>query len=171
MDSFSTMLLILRAIAQTTCTVSLEHAIHAGNVEHVWLALELGATVDDAVFMCACELGCTEIVRMLLEPERGVDPAARNNHALRYASTNGQTAIVRLLLELSPERGVNPAAHYNESLTIASYRGHTEIVRLLLDLPLEIGVNPDANNNEALRIASERGYTEIVRLLLELPLE
>jgi hypothetical protein len=104
---------ILRAIAQTTCPISLENAIRAGNVEHVWLALELG--VDDALCMGACE--DTEIVRMLLEPERGVDPAARDNYALTLAAcVSGHTDIVRLLLELPLDRGVDPAARNNYAL-------------------------------------------------------
>jgi len=61
----------------------------------------------------------TEIVRMLLDLERGVDPAVHNNVALRSAALIGQTEIVRLLLNLPLERGVNPAAWNNSALRFA----------------------------------------------------
>jgi ankyrin repeat protein len=158
--------MFLRAIAQTTCIVSLKHAIRAGNVEHVWLALESGEIIDDTLFKYACQQGSTEIVRLLFEPERGVDPSTADNHALIIASIHGHTEIVRLLLDLPLERGVDPSARDNMALRCASENGRTKIVRLLLDLPLERGVNPATNDNYALRKAGYYGHTEIVRLLL-----
>jgi len=76
----------LRAIAQTSCIISLESAIETGDVGRVWMAFESGETVDGNYFKFACERGHTDIVRLLLELplDRGVDPAARGNEALRY---------------------------------------------------------------------------------------
>jgi ankyrin repeat protein len=45
----------------------------------------------------ACRNGHTEIVRLLLAPERGVNPAADGNAALSLAIRGGHTEIVRLL--------------------------------------------------------------------------
>jgi len=125
--------------------------------------IEDGLIVSDGMFIRACEIGHTEIVHLLLNLERGVNPAARDNEALRFASERGHTEIVRLLLDL--ERGV--AARNNDALCYAISYGHTEIVRMLLNLPLERG----ARDNGALRNACATGQTEIVRLLLDLPLE
>jgi len=153
---------ILRAIARITEVLPLEEAA-SGDVDAVWLAVESGETVIDDSFIQACELGHAEIVRLFLDLplERGVNPAASKNAALRCACENGHTEIVRLLLELPPERGVDPSARDNEALIYACCSGHTEIVRMLLDLPLERGVT--ANDNVALRCASRNGCTEVVR--------
>jgi len=42
------------------------------------------AAIDNAALRCACEIGHTEIVRLLLDLplDRGVDPAANDNAAL-----------------------------------------------------------------------------------------
>jgi len=181
---------ILRAIANTQTIPTLETA----DASLVWLLIETGTDVN-AAFQVACNHGhtdvvCmllkldvdpatydnyvlrranghTEIVRLLLElpVERGVNPAALSNYALRMACVYGNTEIVRLLLDLPLDRGVNPAADNNLALLNACRRCHTEIVRLLLDLPLERGVNPAARNNGALRTASANGHTEIVGIL------
>jgi len=123
---------ILRTIARTTATISLKDAIYCANVGLVMLLL-LEQTVDDDDFVFACTHGHTKIVRLLLELERGVDPAAIHNLALCNASFNGHAVIVRLLLDLPSERGVNPAARDNTAvhLAVAIERGHTEIVYLL----------------------------------------
>jgi len=105
-----------------------------------------------------------------LDPSRGVDPSARDNDALRYASLNGHTEIVRMLLELDPSRGVDPSANNNQAIRYASNRGHTEIVRMLLEVDAFRGVDPSANDSYALRIASGNGHTKIVGMLLELDL-
>jgi len=192
---------ILRAIAKTTMPISLESIIAFGDIGFVCLALETGEIVDEYVFIDACTRGHTEIVRLLLDLpwERGVDPSARDNKSLRFASRHGHTEIVRMLLNLPLDRGVNPEAYENEALRVACYRGqtdlvpllleleicvdpaasdnwgfhsgHTEIVRMLLDLPLTRGVNPAAENNEALQFTCSMGHTQIVRILLELPTE
>jgi ankyrin repeat protein len=157
---------LLRAIARTPVS-SLETAIDAGDVARVWFALESGAIMNSDMFLRA--FGKTEIVRIGLE--RGVDPAADDNLALRFASKNGYTEIVRLLIELPLDRGVDPAIYNNLSIRMASHNGHTEVVRILLDLPAERGVNPTVNNNVVIRDACVNGHTEIVRLLLDVLLE
>ena len=140
---------LLRLIAYTPLPVSLETAVQCGDVDLVRL---ISGSDDVNITHCVCAIkhGHTEIVRLLLEPERGVDPSANANEALRSAITIGHTEIVRLLLDLPLDRGVNPAAENNSALRSAITIGHTEIVRLILELPLERGVDPAADNNAAL---------------------
>jgi len=167
-------LVLLRRIAATRMSNTLQRAVEHGDAAMVALKAEAGDDVSDTnAFRTACALGRIGIVRLLLELplEKGVEPAANDNFALLHASTRAHTEIVRLLLDLPLNRGVDPAVGDNSALRSACYQGHTEIVRLLLDLPPERGVNPAADNNAALRTACYQGHTEIVRLLLELPLD
>ena len=101
--------------------------------------------------------------------------------ALIYASTNGYTEIVRMLLKI-PHIDVNCVNQFgNTALIYASIRGYTEIVRMLLKIP-EIDVNHvNQHGNTALILASRYGHTEIgilsppgacaliVKMLLEIP--
>lgn len=57
------------------------------------------------LFYFACKNGHAEVVRLLLADGR-VDPAARDNSAIRHASKNGHSEVVRLLLQ---DSRVNPA--------------------------------------------------------------
>ena len=87
------------------------------------------------------------------------------NTMLIWASRNGYTEIVKLLL--SHEKiDVNIQGEYNyTALTIASWEGYTEIVKLLLKNE-NINVNlQDMFKNTALIWASRKGHTDIVDLL------
>ncbi len=129
---------------------------------------ETGAVACDAsALAAAARAGSGSVVRYLVG-ERGVDPAALDNFAIRWAALNGHTDVVKLLLDLPLERGVDPAADDNFAFRWAAENGHTAIVQLLLDLPLERGVDPAARNNSALCYAAENGQTDVVQLLLDL---
>ncbi|RKP15756.1 hypothetical protein ROZALSC1DRAFT_26088, partial [Rozella allomycis CSF55] len=58
------------------------------------------------------------------------DPSADNNYAIRLASKNGHTEIVKQLLT-NPT--VDPSAENNYAICRASKKGHADIVKLLLD--------------------------------------
>ena len=58
-----------------------------------------------------------------------VDPSEDGNYAIRMASINGHTEVVRLLLQ---DRRVDPSDDNNKSIKWASRNGHTDIVKLLL---------------------------------------
>ncbi len=93
--------------------------------------------------------------------EFGIDPSVEDNKAIRWASFQGNTEIVKMLLE---DPRVDPSAENNWAIQSASIHGHTEVVRLLLEDPR---VDPSANNNQAIIIASLKEYKDIVKLLLE----
>jgi ankyrin repeat protein len=96
-------------------------------------------------------------VKWLLD--QGIDPAADDNYAIKLASSNGHTEIVRLLLD---DPRVDPAASANYAIKLASANGYTEVVKLLLDDPR---VDPSANDNYAIHAASLMGHTYVVKLL------
>src|SRR3990170_4759411 len=74
----------------------------------------------------------------------GVDPAARNNQAIIWASTHGHLDVVQFLVPLP---GVNPAAQNNKAIIWAAKNGHLNVVQYLVTLP---GVDPTAQNNQAI---------------------
>ena len=93
----------------------------------------------------------------------GVDPSDNDNYAIREASRNGHTEVVKLLLA---DPKVDPSASNNDAIRWASQNGHTEVVKLLLT---DHRVDPATWNNEPIRYASQNGHAEVVKLLLADP--
>ena len=98
-----------------------------------------------------------ELKRLL---DKGVDPSAYNNTAIRSASENGHLEIVKLLLT---DKRVDPSDGSNYAIIYASLHGHLEVVKLLLT---DKRVDPSDANNIAIIYASQYGHLEIVKLLL-----
>ena len=69
--------------------------------------------------------------KALLKDPR-VDHSDNDNEAIKSASKNRHTEIVRLLLK---DPRVDPSADDNNAIQFASEDGHTEILRLLLEHP------------------------------------
>ena len=87
--------------------------------------------------------------------------------ALMWASVEGHTEVVRLLLD----RGamIDEMDHYEEGWTAlmkASWEGNTEMVQLLLDKAASLE-KKDFDGMNALMLASKEGHTELVQLLLD----
>ena len=78
-------------------------------------------------FVDACELGHTEIVRLLLA--RGIDPTSRNHEGFFVACKLGHVEIVRLLIEVNQEVDQEDD---RKSIVEASSRGHCQVVQILL---------------------------------------
>ncbi len=155
------------------------------NIEITKAVMELLIANDkdfsiDNIFIIASKHNEVNIVRLLLEDpfsDRNVwvDPAAKNNKAIRRASLYDNIEIIRLLLEdprgetkvsRSTLYAVDPSGDQSggdHPISSASMNGHTEIVRLLLAHPK---VDPTVENNDPINSASKYGYIEIVRLLL-----
>ena len=74
--------------------------------------LDDGVDVDggDSTTQLAVDNGHVDVVRYLCElpGDRGVNPGADDNYAIRWAAANGHVDVVRLLCELPGDRGVNP---------------------------------------------------------------
>ena len=98
--------------------------------------------------------GILENIKFLLS--NGTDIHARDDLALRLASSSGHTAVVKLLIK----SGANIHAESDYALRWASSGGHTEIVKLLI----EAGADIHACDDDALTLASHCGHLEIVKL-------
>lgn len=88
--------------------------------------------------------------------------SGNNNYAIRAASTNGHSEIVKLLLK---EHFVDPSDLCNEALVAACQKGHYDVVKALLDDPGG-RVDPTLSNLRALRTAIYYKHKNIVTLLM-----
>jgi len=79
-------------------------------------------------FFEACKIGDLDKVKSLLFNEK-VNPADRDNLAIRWASENGHYNIVKLLLE---DKRINPADDNNLVILWASKNRHFNVIKLLL---------------------------------------
>ena len=99
------------------------------------------------------------IIKELLK--NGADPTRHNNAPIIYASTNGHSDVVEVLLQ---DGRADPTAGENCCIRNASYYGHTKVIELLLQ---DGRADPTAQNNFALRRACIYGRTDVVALLLQ----
>jgi ankyrin repeat protein len=127
-------------------------------VRNHFLTNEFGKATKADLMKAVRRTDNRELVKQILKS--GVDPAADNNYAIRWAAEKGRTVIVRLLLS---DPRVNPGVEDNYAIAQAAERGHTEIVRLFLGDPR---VDPAADDNYAIRWAAIHGQDEVVELLL-----
>ncbi|KAI9344387.1 ankyrin repeat-containing domain protein [Obelidium mucronatum] len=81
-----------------------------------------------------------------------VDPSDSANDAIRCASQQGHTEIVKLLLT---DPRVDPSALNNEAIRLASRYGRYETVELLLSLDSKYKIDPAAANQQSIRHACE----------------
>lgn len=89
-----------------------------------------------------------------------VNPTTDADGAIRYASENGHTEVVRLLLQ---DDRVDPSAYMDYAITCSAENGHVEVVGLLLQ---DSRVDPSAFDNYAIRRAALNGHSDVVNLLL-----
>lgn len=93
----------------------------------------------------------------------GVD----NITPLSLAASDGDTEIVRLLLEKGANVNFRHPLGGGTPLTDAAMPGHTEIVRLLLEKGADINAKDEYMGYTALMNAAFAGRTETMRLLVE----
>ena len=94
-----------------------------------------------------------------LSVKAGADVHAKDDYALRWASSRGHAAVVECLLKT----GAHVHANYDIALRLASANGHAAVVECLL----KAGADVHANDDEALRWSSYYGNAAVVELLLK----
>ena len=100
---------------------------------------------------------------------------AKGFSALYFASKNGSTRIIRLLLDypsIEVNGGGRPNGLGKNPLYEAAENNRTRVVEVLLKDPrtdVNSGVYSSEEGDTALGIAAYRGYTEVVKLLLRCP--
>ena len=100
-----------------------------------------------------------EIVDELIN--RGYDPSADYNSAIRYASSNGHLPVVDRLLQ---DERVDPSVDTNVAISLASESGNLLVVERLLQ---DERVDPSNYNNFAIRLASLIRHLPVVERLLQ----
>lgn len=161
---------------------AMELAAKTSNVAMVKLILSLGTPKEYGgnSLLYACQLGCTEVVKLLLPVSKKIP------NAFYSASRNGHTEIVKMLLKCK-----NASENYGSMLSSATVAGHTDVIKLLfsvcgkaiiqdalfhavlskkvevLDLFIPQCVNK-TNINDVLTTAAEIGCVEMCERLLPL---
>ena len=79
-------------------------------------------------FIEACKIGDISVIERYIR--EGGDPSFANNTAIQWASVNGHTEVVKLLLS---DKRVDPSADNNIAIRSASNYGHRDVVKLLLE--------------------------------------
>jgi len=98
-----------------------------------------------------------EVIKELIE--KGANIHADDDHALRWASSEGHFGVVKFLIE----KGSNVHADNDYALIWASYNGHLGVVKFLI----EKGANVHADNDRALIWASYNGHIKTLKFLIE----
>jgi ankyrin repeat protein len=164
---------LLDAGADVHASGALDQAINGENMDAVHVLIEYGASTTshplmlrrmllqdipemaascrDEELVLAVDAGYHWSHRALALLRLGADVHTRNDAALRIASQDGNTVVVRELIQ----RGADVHANDDEALRTAR---NEDIVRLLLDA----GANVHACDDEALRSAARYNETEIV---------
>ena len=112
-------------------------------------------------------------VRTLLDAGANVNALAKNIlgieniSPLYYAVNEGDTEIIKLLLDKGADANFNPPIGGGTPLMVAAQRDETEIVRLLLTYGADIKVMDKNLGHTALTIAAAVGHIKTVKLLLD----
>ena len=83
-----------------------------------------------------------------------------------YASLDGHTDIVKLLLERGADPNIKHSIYGHTALMKATENSHIDIIRILLESDVDINIQ-NSYGDASLIYASREGRIEIVRLLLE----
>jgi ankyrin repeat protein len=83
------------------------------------------------------------------------DPAANDNHGIKWACENGYIDLVRTLLQ---DSRVNPGANYNIALFWAAFRGYNDIIKLLLQ-------DSRVKKSEAINRAKKDNFPHVIETL------
>ena len=65
---------------------------------------------------------------MSLDSKYGIDPATKDNNAIRYAAEFGHLDVVKYLMSLDPKYGIDPAACDNVAIRCAAQDGHLDVI-------------------------------------------
>ncbi len=125
--------------------------------------------LDNRAIIDACEKGCAEVVKILLEDGR-IDPCVEANKAIDMACTNGHLNILRLLVD-DTRVMMNFKGGRQNLLCIASANGHLEVIKLLYRRDMIYNsphLSYDDSIKYALCCACSRGHYRVVKFLLKL---
>ncbi len=155
----------------------LRAAAGRGHAQVVWLLLEHGASAsnvggraaychgEDTALQAASRRGDEAIVRLLLEPNYGLQTAGvAYDNAIMEAVRLGHANVVTCLLD--KHNSANLGRLQSEMLLVASRYGHIRLVQTILDNGINVNFRGNCDEH-ALTEAAGGGHALVVSLLLE----
>ncbi|KAL3418519.1 hypothetical protein PVAG01_10235 [Phlyctema vagabunda] len=134
----------------------------------VRLLLESGANINHEIYSplaAAARWGNENIVRLLLEKGAPINALYAYSTALFHASMNGNSAIVKVLLDNKAD--VNLKGWYGTTpLYEACYGQHIAVAKILVEAGANLNIEGGLRNEFPLHAAVRKGNEELVRLLL-----
>ncbi|OWM89332.1 ankyrin repeat-containing protein At5g02620-like [Punica granatum] len=118
----------------------------------------------------AAEYGYFDVVREMIKYYDLADAGikAKNGFdALHIAAKQGDTEVLKVLLEAHPELAMTVDATNTTALHTAASQGHIEVVKLLLEAGSGLATIAKSNGKTALHSAARNGHLEVIKMLLE----
>jgi len=151
----------------------LQAASSKGHVETVRILLDRGTDVDIAAgyshmtpLCLAYQRGHLEVMQLLLDYGTNVDVRYRRSGLIsHYASSEGNTEVVRLLMQYKADVNAIFPSYNGTPLHLASICGHEKVVMVLLEHGASVNAL-DKNGRTSLYVAAHDGRLPVVRLLL-----
>ena len=120
-----------------------------------------------ALLTTAVNAGQTRIVKFFVEKGANVnvEPCPGMESPLYYATQNGNTNMIKILLEAGAKQ--TKATDGVFVIQVASWKSHNENVQLLLKHGANVNSIDETNGSTALHLASSRGHYETVKILVD----
>ncbi len=122
---------------------------------------------DQSLIFPAVFFGHGDFLESLLA--RGLDPNARDMYGaspLMYAASEGQSDVVRLLLESGADPNLTDEYFGWTALMYACFEGDLESTKLLLEAGALLELTSDPNGDTALMKSAFKGFDEVVDFLI-----
>ena len=177
-------------VTDTKGITPLHIASQEGHIDVIKLLLESGAEIDATntegitPLHIAAQEGHIDVVKLLLlELDTKVEVAStttiisssensarhstvHRNAALFVAVQNGNTEVVKLLLDSGAKVNTKKGYRGVTTLFIAAQKGHVDVVKLLLESGSEIDMT-DTEGITPLYVAAQEGHIEVAKCLID----
>ncbi|WVZ53437.1 hypothetical protein U9M48_004380 [Paspalum notatum var. saurae] len=153
---------------------TLHHAIRRGHKELALELIEAEPALSHAVnqygespMFIAVMRDYADVFDVLLEIPGSAHGGATGMNALHAAVTNGNSAIVRRIMETRPQLAREECNDRNTPMQLAVIWGKTDVVRVLSEHDRSLGYVVSTNGNPLLSSSAFRGHIDVAQEILK----